>query len=57
MQGPKPTDHGFRRLRYAQNRHHGMPVTGPLSPVSVPTVGVGLHLLSWRSPGRSRVPV
>jgi len=43
-----PTDRGLSRLRRAQNRHHIMPVTGPLSleSISWPAVGVGLHLLS-----------
>ena len=45
-----PTDRGLlpSRPRHAQNGHHTMPVTGPLSLEvnSRLAVGVGLHLLS-----------
>ena len=61
-QGPVPTDRGSEPPASSAEQAPLSAVTGPLSlenPVKIsrPTVGVGLHLLSLASPGRSRWPV
>lgn len=52
-----PTDHGSRRLHlHFWSTEPASVDAGDRTAVPVwSAVGVGLHLLSWRTPGRSRM--